>query len=460
MTDPSPPSGDSGQPPRPAAPVPHARPLSWLAAVRALLDNPLTSLSVRAFEERILPPGRVTGMRLVSDPLAIEHVLIGNAANYRKSPDQSRVLDPVLGPGLITAEGAIWRAARAGVAPAFTPRAVAARADGILACARGMAERWQTAGPRPCDLAAEMLDLSYDIASRTLFAGALDDGRSETRRAIARCLDTLGRLDLATLLRLPPAFSLPARLRARSARQVLRRLVARALSTRLAHPRHGEPDLLDRLIATATEGRGRIGPDLDAIGTGILTFLVAGHETTGNALAWTFYLLALFPEHRDRMRAELASADTAGPPAPDALPFCRAVIAETLRLYPTVPFIGREAIDADWLEDVRIPAGGRVMISPWVVHRHRQLWEAPDLFRPERFLGGARIRRGSYLPFGLGPRICIGQGFALQEILLVLSVLVPQFDVDLVAPGQVMPEARITLRPRNGLPMRIRPRIG
>lgn len=448
---------------RPAAPVPHPRRLPWLKTLRALADNPLTALSVTAFDEFLLPPGPVTGIRLVNAPQMIEHILIGNAANYRKSPEQRRLLDPVLGPGIITAEGAPWRAARAGVAPAFTPRAIAARAEGVIACAASLGQLWEAAGPGPRDVTVDLQALAYDIVSRTLFGGALDDGRDESRQAIARCLDTLGRLDFATLLRLPPAFSVLTRLRARSARVTLRRLVARALATRLARP-PGEdpPDLLDRLIATAPASRTAGGPDPDAIGTGILTFLVAGHETTGNALTWLLYLLALHPESAERARAELAACalPPAGDLAPDALPFCRAVISETLRLYPTVPFIGREAIGPDRLGDVILPAGARVMVSPWVVHRHRRLWDKPDFFRPERFLepAGRKIPRGAFLPFGLGPRVCIGQSFALQEILLVLAVLLPRFDFELVAPDRVIPQARITLSPRGGLAMRIRPR--
>lgn len=456
----TPPAG--GLPPRPAAPVPHARRLPWLRTLRALADNPVTVPSARAFEEAILPPGPVTGMMLVNDPRAIAHILIGNATNYRKSPEQRRLLEPMLGAGLITAEGGRWRAARSDVAAAFTPRAVAARAAGVIACAQALAGRWTAAGSRITDITPDLHALAFDIVSRTLFGGALDDGREEGRQAIGRCLETLGRLDLATLLRLPAFLSLPGRLRARRARGVLRQLVANALIARLGRPPGGEPDLLDRLIASATAERRVTEPDLDAIGAGILTFLVAGHETTANALAWAFYLLALHPESRERMRAELAAAGPlpATGPAADALPYARAVISETLRLYPPVPFIGREAIHEDRLDDVRVPAGGRVMIAPWIVHRHRRLWEAPDFFQPERFLEPAsrEIPRGAYLPFGLGPRSCIGQGFALQEILLALAVLVPRFDWDLVAPERVFPQARITLKPRDGLLLRLRPR--
>lgn len=457
-----PPDTDPPRAPRPAAPVPHARPLGWAKSLRALLDNPIAVFSEEAFERPFMPPGRVTGMRTVSDPLIIEHVLIGNAANYRKSPEQRRLLEPALGPGLITAEGAAWRSARAVLAPAFTPRAILARTPGIIACAEARARAWEQAGPQTLDITGPLQELAYDIVSRTLFGGALDDDRDSSRRAITRYLDTLGKLDLPTLLHLPPIFSLARRLRAAPARQALRRIAARAVMTRHAAGSEPDPDLLDRLLVAATAGRPTISPDIDSVVTGILTFLVAGHETTGNALAWVLYLLALHPECQERTRAEITAVTGAASVRAeqlDALPLTRAVVEESLRLYPPVPFIGREAIAADEIDDLIVKAGERVVVSPWVVHRHRKLWRDPELFQPERFLGEARRRipRAAFLPFGLGPRICIGQGLAMQEILIVLAVLLPRFRFALDRPEDVVPEARITLRPRGGIALRITP---
>ena len=194
----------------------------------------------------------------------------------------------------------------------------------------------------------------------------------------------------------------------------------------------------------------------------VLTFLAAGHETTGNALAWIFYLLALHPDAQEEVRIELARTfpdGTVDREGLDRLDYTKAVVNESLRLYPPVPFMAREAIDDDDLDGQSVRKGMQVVISPWVVHRHKLLWDAPDAFRPERFLGeaGKSIARGAFLPFGLGPRICIGQRFAVQEILTVMATILPSFRYDLAEPQSVFPQARITLTPKDGLPAYVRP---
>ncbi|HVZ51241.1 MAG TPA: cytochrome P450, partial [Pseudolabrys sp.] len=188
-----------------------------------------------------------------------------------------------------------------------------------------------------------------------------------------------------------------------------------------------------------------------------------GHETTGNALTWIAYLLTLFPEAEAELLAEMES-ELGGKPAPagslERLPFTRAAIEETMRLYPPAPFMGRQAIEADELAGEKVAAGTEILIAPWVLHRHRLLWQEPELFRPERFSPERRgqIARGAYIPFGLGPRICIGMGFAMQEILTVLSVVLPRFRFALAKGAEVVPRSRITLAPRDGMRMVVTPR--
>ncbi|MGX1099598.1 cytochrome P450 [Amorphus sp. MBR-141] len=447
---------------RPAAPLPRPRTPGFVEAYLAMRRNPITALSERAYEEPIIDlirPGRAL---LVSDPAMIEHVLVQNAANYRKSPQQQRRLRPALADGLLTAEGETWRSTRRITAPLFSPSAVGLVLDDMQAATEAMRERWEARGhdAAPLDLTAEFQRLTYEIVSRTVFSGALDQDRAAIHANMAIYFDTLGRIDLASLLDLPDWWPTLDKLRAARSLKVFRSVVDTTVANRLAEPQRDRSDLLDQLFHASDPKTGRT-LDNAAVSDNVLTFLAAGHETTGNALAWIFYLLALHPEAQDQVRAELQEICGDGAidrDRLDRLEFTKAVINETLRLYPPVPFMAREAIDADDLNGQPVRKGMQVVISPWVVHRHRTLWDAPDAFRPERFLGeaGRAIARGAFLPFGLGPRICIGQRFAVQEMLTVVAAILPHVRYDLVDPGSVFPQARITLTPKGGLPAFVR----
>jgi cytochrome P450 len=190
-----------------------------------------------------------------------------------------------------------------------------------------------------------------------------------------------------------------------------------------------------------------------------MTFVFAGHETTANALAWTLYLLSQFPDADAELAREAAGVDAAALAAGELpkLPFTSAVLEEAMRLYPPAPFVSREAVAADIVGGTAIAPRTSVLISTWILHRHRLLWQRPDEFDPTRFLPAQRdsIPRFAYLPFGAGPRICIGMSFAMQEAMIVLTAIARRFHLEL-APGQTIePLARITLRPKGGLKMRL-----
>jgi cytochrome P450 len=445
--------------PRPAAPQPRAARPGLVATIRALRANPITAFPEQAYQAPILEIGRLRRLVLVNDPDEIEHVLVGNAANYRKSLQQQRRLRPALGDGLLTAEGAEWHGARRIAAPLFNPGAVALLAEDMLEAAAVMRDRWldRFQPERPIDLAAEFQRLTYEIVSRTVFSGALDQDRARVHANMAIYFDTFGRIDLASMFNLPAWVPTRTALRARPALAIFRSIVDRIVAQRVADPEREASDLLDRLMRSPVPPTGKIMTPL-AVADNVLTFLAAGHETTGNALAWIFYLLALFPDSEARVTDELLSVLGDRPSSVDGLDklvFTRAVVNEALRLYPPAPFMGREALGSDDLAGRRIEKGTQVVISPWIVHRHRRLWDEPDDFRPERFMPphDREIPRGAFIPFGLGPRICIGRGFAIQEILVVLATILPAFRVRLVDPRSVEPQARITLRPAGGMPM-------
>jgi cytochrome P450 len=328
-----------------------------------------------------------------------------------------------------------------------------------------MSLRWQDGcAAGPLDLAGQYQRLTYEIVSRTVFSGALDAQRTMVHAEMARYFDSIGRVDLATLLNLPAWIPTWTRLRAAGDIKSFRGILYNVVADRLAARAKGASfaDLLDRLSFARDPQTGQAMPEA-IVTDNVLTFLAAGHETTGNALTWISYLLAIFPDAEQEMLAELTRelggrAATAG--SLERLPFTRAVIEESMRLYPPAPFLGRQAIAADELAGEAVRAGTEILISPWVVHRHRLLWDVPELFRPDRFSPQRRgaIARGAFIPFGLGPRICIGMGFALQEILTVLSIVVPRYRFALPPGVEVVPRSRITLAPRDGMPMVVTPR--
>jgi cytochrome P450 len=447
---------------RPAAPVPPPRQLSMLHAFRAARDNPLTLFSQQAYE---LPIVHAPRLLVVSDPASIERVMVDNVANYPKSRLQQRRVQPALGDGLFTAEGELWRAERRTAAPLFAPRAIAALQADMATAAEATAARWATERPAGgvLDLADAFQRLTYEIVSQSVFSGALDADRAIVHAMMARYFDTIGRIDLATYFDLPRWLPTLAMLRARPAVAGLRRTVARVVGERRTRrdAEDGAPDLLDRLLAARDPQTGAaLTPEI--VGDNVLTFLAAGHETTANALTWASYLIAAFPWAEERLLAELEAVCGSRTPTPaelDRLVFTRAFVEETLRLYPPAAFLARQAVAADRLGAVDVAPGTQILVSPWIVHRHRALWDEPDLFAPDRFMPERRhaIPRGAYIPFGLGPRICIGAGFAMQEILTVLAVLVPRYRFEL-AHGTPEPHTRLTLSPRGGLKMRVLPR--
>lgn len=455
------------KPPRPAAPVPAANRPSLFKAWRIISRNPIEVFTEDAYNAPCFAAGWArNGVMFINDPDAIERVLIVNPGNYRKSLQQQRRLKPALGEGLLTAEGETWRLGRRLAAPLFTPKAVMQVFDDMAAAAEAMLDRWHrdiTPG-ESFDVAPEFHRLTYDIVSRTVFSGALDADRALVHENMALYFDTIGRVDLATFLNLPMWVPTLSHFRARPAIAVFRDVVRHAFAGR-KHSSDAQThasDLLTRLIAARDAESGLAMSD-DEVMDNVLTFLAAGHETTANALVWITYLLALFPAADDAMAGEMdqhLNGDRPKREDLETLAFTRAVVEEALRLYPPAPFIGREAIEADLLCGQHVERGRQILISPWLIHRHRALWERPDDFMPERFLGGARaaIPRAAYLPFGLGPRICVGQAFALQEIMTALSIIIPHYRFQLADRGAVRPLARITLRTEHGLPVKLQPR--
>ncbi len=451
---------------RPPAPEPRVRRLSPLALYRALRTNSVSAWRAEAYEEPyIADRNMLGGYVLLNDPELIRRVLIENAANYPKDDLQLEKLTPAVGRGLLTADGEAWRLQRRTVAPLFQPAGVASYLAPMAASIEEMLARWDGHAQSGAiiDVAREMTALTYDIISRTVFSHEIETPADVMGEAITTYFDALGRIDLWDVLPLPRWLPRPAFIKARPAQKIFREEVRRMLDRRRARIAAGQAvpdDLVARLLEARDPETGEPLPDA-VIHDNLVTFIGAGHETTANALAWTLFLLSQFPDADARLAAEAKIAATPNADDLARLTETRMILEEAMRLYPPVPFMSRQAIGPDRLGDVEVSEGTRVIIAPWVLHRHRKLWPDAELFIPERFApeNRAKIPRFAYLPFGAGARICVGAAFAMQEALLALAMIARRFRVTLVDGAQVMPFARMTLRPMHGLPMRISARI-
>jgi cytochrome P450 len=448
---------------RPAAPFPHARDLSTLQVLMELSKNPVAAFGARAYRERyIYSRTWVQDFLLVNDPDGIRQVLLDNAENYVKSIQFQRLTRPALGNGLVNAEGASWRFQRRTTAPMFQMRHITNFAGTMAAAAEEAIARWSALPDGTVvDVADEMMRLTYDIISRTMFSRDVTMDYAPMSEALALYLETQGRVDVLATIGVPRWVPTPNRLRARGPlrffRKELQAMIARRRAQLAANPDKAADDLLTLLLTTRDPEGGTLFGEAEVFDN-VMTFVFAGHETTSNALAWTFYLLSLCPEWDDRAAREAASVLQGRMPGADdiaGMTQTRMVLEESMRLYPPAPLMSRDSVGPDRFGDIGIEANTSVMISPWVLHRHKTLWDEPDYFDPERFAPGRRekIHRFAYLPFGAGPRICIGQGFAMQEAMIILSSILQKFRLTLVPGHPVEAQARLTLRPRYGLKM-------
>lgn len=455
----------------PLGPVPRFRPaappqLDHEPGVLALLTgaaarNPLVAIPKAAFEVR---HRRLRFLHLVyhgvSDPDAIKRVLLDNAANYRRPGLVRRMLRPMIGDGLLNAEGEAWKSQRRLMAPVFAPASVAAFAPLFAERARATADRWAAADSDCVDVAAEATRTTLDVIDQALFSGQSEMSFEETAAHVRDFLAGSAEVRLGLLLGMEMLDGGPAQRRARLARRILIDRMSAFI-----HRRADEPDPPADFVTRLYTGFLKEHSRAEAIQLTLdnaMTFFVAGHETTANAIAWALYLLSRDRQAQEWAHEEAAEAWDAGiPPAELAsrLPYLKMVWEETLRLYPPVHRIDREAVEDDELCGQTIRKGEIVTIWPWVLHRHRALWDEPDLFNPENFDPEAKAQhhRYQYIPFGAGPRICIGMGFAETEGLILLSHWLARFRFRPVVGHTVAPCADIALRPEGGLPLIVEP---
>jgi cytochrome P450 len=444
------------QPPMPAIP---AEDLSAQRLLKAIRRNALEIWPVRAYEQDYVTQTFFGRQRvLMNAPDGIEHVLLGNAANYRRSPATIRILRPIVGRGLFLSEGEDWRLQRRTIAPALAPRVIPMLSRHIVTVGGEALARLAAQTSRPVDLLAAMQLLALDVAGRSMFSVEMTRYGAAMRRMIADFGDRLGRPYLFDML-LPPWVPTLRDLKRRRFRASWTRLMDSVIADRQAL-RAGEAprDMFD-LLRTARDPETGQGFSEGELRDQVSTMIVAGHETTALALFWSLYLLASAPAAQERLAAEVQAVDFTPEAAGEILPqlaYTRAVVSEALRLYPPAFVIVREAIAADSIGGIAIPAGSQVLIAPWVLHRHRKLWTNPDSFDPARFLDSTTPPpRFTYLPFGVGPRVCVGAQFAMAEAVLILAMTIQRFRITRADPAPVLPVAVVTTQPDHAAMFRL-----
>lgn len=435
-------------PPRPPLAPENLSALGRLALIRS---NAIATWGLRAYEDEVVP-GRFFGRAsfIVNTPDAIRHVLVDNYENYTRTPAGIRVLRPILGEGLLLAEGRAWKNQRRTLAPAFAPRAIPLLVPHMLAATDDAIASLRGQCGRPVDLREAMQRLALDIAGRTMFSFEIEKHGAALRGFVNDYGERLAQPRLLDLM-LPPGWPSPSDI----SRALFRRRWTRFMQTLIAERRakgadngDGAPHDLFGLMVAARDPETNEAFSDEQLGDQVSTMILAGHETTATALFWSLYLLALDPATQDELAVEARSARASGSFDAAKLTFTRAVIDEAMRLYPPAFLIVRAAIGPDTVAGYSVAPRDIVLISPWLLHRHEKLWDEPNAFRPSRFLPGAPPPdRFAYLPFGVGPRVCIGAQFALTEATLALAKLIAAFKVDLLDREPVTPVGVVTTQP-------------
>jgi unspecific monooxygenase len=428
--------------------------------IRAIRVSPIGSWGQRAYEEDIVQ-GRFFGRStfILNNPGAIRHVLVDNYENYTRTPASFRVLRPVLGEGLLIAEGRAWKHQRRTLAPAFTPRAVMTLVPHMVAATDETIAKLKAASNAPVNLREAMQRMTLEIAGRTMFSFGMDRHGAALRDFVMEYGERLARPHVLDLL-LPLSWPSPQDFARARFRKRWTQFVGMLMAERRAAGKNeGAPpnDLFDLMNAARDPETGAAFTD-EQLGDQVATMILAGHETTATALFWSLYLLALDPATQEELAAEVKGASVNGALDLDRLKFTRAVVDETMRLYPPAFLILRAAAAPDMIAGIPVKKNDIVLVAPWLLHRHEKLWQDPNAFIPSRFMTGTPPDRFAYLPFGVGARVCIGAHFALVEATLALAKMIGAFRVDLVDREPVMPVGVVTTQPDRSPMFAITPR--
>ncbi len=448
----------TGRPLVPPSPPRAPANMTVFGRLAAMRESPINSWGQRAYEDEIVR-GRFFGHSsfILNTPDTIRHVLVDNYENYTRTPAGIRVLRPMLGEGLLIAEGRAWKHQRRTLAPAFTPRAVNSLVPHMVAVVDETIAKLQGLSSEPIDLREAMQRMTLEIAGRTMFSFGMERHGAALRDFVMEYGARLARPHFLDLL-LPLGWPSPQDFaRARFRKRWTRFIGMLIAERRAAGKNESAPprDLFDLMVAARDPETGGAFSD-EQLGDQVATMILAGHETTATALFWSLYLLALDPTTQDQVAAEVQGIAADGALDLERLKFTRAVVDETMRLYPPAFLIARAAAGPDSIAGIAVKPRDVILIAPWLLHRHEKLWRDPSAFIPARFMPPSPAPdRFAYLPFGVGARICIGAHFALVEATLALAKLIGAFHVSLVDQQPVMPIGVVTTQPDRSPAFRI-----
>ncbi|MCP5411889.1 MAG: cytochrome P450 [Alphaproteobacteria bacterium] len=437
------------------APV-HRRVMSRIETALAARRNVLEVIPIPAYRQPIVSGEMLSRWHMLADPAGYRRVMSENLANYPKSEIMRRMLRPAIGDSLFNADGADWRWQRRAVAPVFTHRNVVALAPAMTATAERAAARLEASGGR-AEMVHEMLTATFDVICDVALSGREHFDARAFGAAITRYFQTAGRASLLDFLGVPDWFPRPGEILAGGSVKTMHDMVAAAIQARRQMGRAGADDLLDYMLAAEDPETGQRMSAEDLV-FNMQFFIVAGHETTALALAWALYLLANSPAEQAAVRAQArAQLGSRAATAADleAMPLVTQVLEETMRLYPPVGLLARAVLEEDELCGRVMKPGDILFLPIWALHRHEMWWEQPELFRPARF--GADVRRDKYqyLPFGAGPRVCVGANFAMMQAGIILSTLLARFSFAPAGPGP-RPIMSMTVRPDPGVTLAVK----
>ncbi|TAJ74525.1 MAG: cytochrome P450 [Phenylobacterium sp.] len=444
----------------PPAVEPPEAPLPYFHALWKLLDNPIEAWPRAVYEEPFYQRGDERQTFLyAADPAMLKDILLDKVEAFPKDWMFDRVTKPALGEGLLTAQGEHWRWQRRAAAPGFRPDNVAAMTSAMVQAAEAALARWRDRGEGArLDIATEMTGITFQVILDTMLSGGEGIDVPVAAQKITDYLETLGKITPADLLQWPTWTRVALAPRGHRAMVYLKAMVDRMVARRRVEAQRD--DLVDLLMRAQDPETGRRMNDV-LLRDNLLTFIGAGHETTALALTWSLYLLGRDPGTAARVRAEIARV--AGDASlthqqVEQLTFTRQVIQEAMRLYPSLPLMSRMCAEDTEAGGHPVRKGTFVFIPIYALHRHRRLWRDPDAFDPDRFAPdeSAGRHRFAYLPFGGGPRVCIGQTFALIEAVAILATLVRGATLEPDPGHRIRPVMRVSMRPQGGMPMTLR----
>lgn len=394
---------------------------------------------------------------IFNHPDHAKHVLADNAANYHKGIGYTEA-KRALGDGLLTSEGALWKEQRRTIQPVFQHKRIAGRADVIVDEALALVDRLRvhSGAGRPADVLSEITSLTLGVLGSTLLDADL--GAFDSVGHSFESVQDQAMFEMETLGLVPRWLPLKGQLTFRKARAHLEEVVEILVAQRKANPTSGD-DVLTRLIASTNKEADRRVADR-RMRDELVTLLLAGHETTASTVGWTLDLVSQHPEIRERLHEEAVAVYGDRRPTYEDLPklrYTNMVIQEAIRLYPPVWILTRRAVEADEVGGYHVPAGAEVLICPYILHRHPKYWEEPERFNPERFNPDVKTNRPRYahIPFGAGPRFCVGNHLGMMEALFIISTLMRDLRLGKVPGFTVTPEPMLSLRLGGGLPMTV-----